>query len=182
VVIRVVDSDNLLICTRLFTHDDAPTQDIQIMLRFTLLDTADKVKNYYILRKSLEAYYSDNQEFNGYWFGRGAEVLGLKDHITDDEFSLLAENRHPKTGEQMTPRMQQNRRSGFDITFDCPKSVSLTYAFTQDDGIVRAVRQAAADTMLDMEQDAAARVRAVGANCRRASWRCEWASKRRIRR
>lgn len=129
------------------------------MLTFTEIPSADKAKKYYIHRKSLEAYYCDNQEFNGYWGGKGAELLGLKNYLADDEFCRLVENLHPGTGEQMTPRMRSDRRPGFDLTFSAPKSVSLAYAFSKDDRIVQAFRRAVWDTRDEMELEAATRVR-----------------------
>ena len=130
------------------------------MTRITNLGPSIEMTQYYIKRKSLEAYYSDNQEFNGYWGGKAAKMLGLEGHITELEFSRLSENLHPKTGERLTSKMNPARRSGFDITFDCPKSVSLVYAHSRDDRIIWAMRQAVSDISNEIEQSIATRVRA----------------------
>jgi len=129
------------------------------MLRINPIESAEKARKYYIDRKYLETYYSANQEFNGYWVGKGAEILGLKETLGAEDFCRLVENRHPKTGKRMTPRMRADREAGRDLTFDCPKSVSLLYAFSRDDRIVQAFRQAVKDTMDEMELAAATRVR-----------------------
>ena len=84
----------------------------------------------------------------------------MQGYITEEAFSLLLENRHPFTGEQLTPRMRADRRPGFDITFDVPKSVSLLWAYTKDERIIRAIRQTVDEIMLLAELDAATRVRA----------------------
>lgn len=129
-------------------------------VRKTNLKTADQMTRYYIKRDNLEVYYCENQEFNGYWGGKAAKLLGLDKYIADEAFSRLSHNLHPLTGEQLTARMREDRRPGFDITFDVPKSVSLAYAYSKDDRIVRLVRQIVHDTMEEMELQAAARVRA----------------------
>lgn len=137
------------------------------MLRITKLESPEEIRAYYITRKSIEAYYSENQEFNGHWMGKGAELLGLTGYIQDEAFSRLAENLHPQTGTKLTPRMRDDRIPGWDWTFDVPKSVSLLWAFTKDERIIRALRQAVADTVADMERAVAARVRAgLGKNAK----------------
>lgn len=135
------------------------------MLTITDLDSPEQARKYYIQRQSLETYYCDNQEFNGYWGGKGAKMLGLTGYMKNEEFNRLIENLHPHTGEQMTPRMRSDRTPGYDLTFGPPKSVSLAYAFTGDDRILQALRQAVADTRDEMERRAATRVRAgLGGN------------------
>ena len=128
-------------------------------VRINKLGGAEQVVRYYT-KQGMEAYYSQNQEFNGFWLGKGAAMLGLKGQITEEAFRKLANNLHPITGKKLTPRMREDRRSGFDITFDVPKSVSLAYAYSGDDRIVQAVRQAAADSLREKEYAAATRVRA----------------------
>jgi conjugative relaxase-like TrwC/TraI family protein len=130
------------------------------MLRITQLDSAEQARKYYIQRQSLEAYYTDNQEFNGYWGGKGAAMLGLTSYMKNEEFSRLLDNLHPATGERLTQRMRSDRRPGFDITFDVPKSVSLAYAATRNERIIQAVRKAVWQVNELMEDKAATRVRA----------------------
>ena len=128
----------------------------------TKLATPAQVEKYFIKRRSEEAYYCENQEFNGFWGGRGAKLLGLKDYMANEEFSRLCNNLHPVTGEQLTPRMKDKRRIGYDFNWNCPKSISLAYAYTRDERIIQAVRQAIRDTMEELEQMAATRVRKDG--------------------
>jgi conjugative relaxase-like TrwC/TraI family protein len=89
-------------------------------------------------------------------------MLGLKGCVTDEVFASLCNNLHPKTGEQLTPRMRADRRPGFDWNFNVPKSVSLVYAYTKDERIIQMGRQANLDTILEMQERAATRVRANG--------------------
>jgi conjugative relaxase-like TrwC/TraI family protein len=142
------------------------TKDFKhLMLRITPISSAEQALKYYVQRSNLETYYCDNQEFNGYWGGRGAEMLGLTGYMSNEAFARLIRNQHPLTGEQLTPRMRSDRRPGFDVTFDCPKSVSLAYGILKDERIVQAYRRAVWDTRDEMEAEAATRVRAnKGAN------------------
>ena len=128
-------------------------------VRINKLGGADQVIRYYTQR-GMEAYYSENQEFNGFWGGKAAAMLGLEGPLGKEEFSRLARNLHPLTGEQLTERMRTDRRSGHDFTFDVCKPISLAYAYTGDDRIMQAIRQAIRDTLAEMELRAATRVRA----------------------
>ena len=62
------------------------------------------------------------------------------------------DNRHPITGEPLTPRTKADRRILYDFTFDAPKSVSLAYELGGDERILDAFRGAVQDTMADMER------------------------------
>ncbi len=132
-------------------------------LRIHTSKSAKDTIHYHTGKKSPEAYYSaDGQEFAGNWIGKGAELLGLKGCVTDEVFASLCNNLHPVTGEQLTPRMRADRRPGFDWNFNVPKSVSLVHAYTKDERIIWAGRQANLDTILEMQERAATRVRANG--------------------
>ena len=58
--------------------------------------------------------------------------------------------------------MRSDRRPGFDWNFNVPKSVSLVHAYSKDDRIIQAMRQANLDAILLMQENAATRVRANG--------------------
>jgi conjugative relaxase-like TrwC/TraI family protein len=130
------------------------------MLRITPSKaSASQVKNYFIKHSSPEMYYSEGQDFNGIWVGKGAARLGLSGSLQEGAFSRLCDNLHPLTGEQLTARMKENRRVGYDVNFHVPKSVSLAYFYSKDERIIQKIRQAAYETILKMQEDAAARVR-----------------------
>jgi len=138
-------------------------KDVIVILRIRTSKSVGETTQYYIGKKSQEAYYStDGQEFAGYWGGKGAEMLGLRGRVTDEAFARLANNLHPFTGEQLTPRMRADRRPGFDVNFNVPKPVSLVYARTRDERIIWALRQAQFDTLLEMQEEAATRDRENG--------------------
>ncbi len=132
------------------------------MLRIVTFTSEAQAKRYHMGGQSLEAYYSEGQEFVGYWVGKGAQKLGLNGRVDKVAYDQLCENINPVTGERLTQRMNGKRRVGFDISFGVPKSVSLLYAYTRDERILRAFRQAVHDTHRQIEEEAAARVRAGG--------------------
>ncbi|HLP78473.1 MAG TPA: MobF family relaxase, partial [Candidatus Paceibacterota bacterium] len=128
-------------------------------------ESADQVEKYLRAKCSLEAYYSTNeQEVVGDWGGLGSEMLGLKGRVTDEAFGRLVHNLHPQTGEQLTDRMRKDRRPGFDVVFNVPKSVSLVYAYTKDERIIRALREVVAEVRDLAQEQAAVRIRAGNKN------------------
>jgi len=128
--------------------------------------SAKEAEKYFTGKRAQQeaSYYTrDGQEFAGYWYGKGAEKLGLAGKkVMDEAFVSLLNNQHPVLGDQITPRMRDDRRPGFDLTFNAPKSVSLVYARTKDDRIIQAFRQMHLDVIAEMESDAATRVRLNG--------------------
>ena len=59
-------------------------------------------------------YYSEGQEITGVFHGKAAERLKLPRKVTAEIFAALTENRDPATGETLTARQKENRRSGYD--------------------------------------------------------------------
>jgi conjugative relaxase-like TrwC/TraI family protein len=146
-----------------FSQDAILFPKTAMILRIHISRSGKEAIKYFCDNRSLENYYSaDGQEFRGNWGGKGAELLGLKGAYTDHGFARLVNNLHPKTGKQLTPRMKSDRRAGFDINFNCPKSVSLLYAWTKDERIIWALRQAQLETLLEMQEKAATRDRSHG--------------------
>jgi conjugative relaxase-like TrwC/TraI family protein len=130
------------------------------MLRIRVSDNAEQAKAYHIKSASLEAYYSETQEFAGYWGGKGAAMLGLKGWVDEGEaFCRLCDNLHPVTGQQLTARMMANRRVGYDFNFNAPKSVTLAYLYLKDERIMQVYRQAIQMVMEEVEERIAARIR-----------------------
>lgn len=145
------------------------------MLRITPSVSVAAAKSYYTQGLSRESYYSQGQEIIGQWYGKSAELLNLKGQVRQAEFEALCENQHPQTGKNLTPRTKGNRRVGYDLTFDCPKSVSLVYAYTQDEDILSAFRESVHETMLEVETDMQTRVRRGGKNEDRTTGNMIWA-------
>ncbi len=134
------------------------------MLRITPSENAAAAKKYFSESLKRSDYYIDGQEVAGQWHGKGAELLGLSGEIKDKDFYALLDNQHPETGERLSPRNKEARRSGFDFTFSVPKSVSVLYELSKDDQILDAMRMSAHETMQELESEMKTRVRKRGSD------------------
>lgn len=81
-------------------------------------------------------YYLDRGEPPGVWHGRGADRLGLKGAIEEDDFLDLMAGVDPVSGLALGTRHTDRTVRGYDVTCSAPKSVSVLFAFGDD-----AVRQ-----------------------------------------
>ena len=146
------------------------------MLRVTQSTSAAAAKKYFTENLARQDYYSAGQTVTGHWHGQAAERLGLAGDVTSKHFFALADNHHPLTGEQLTPRQKHNRTPGYDFTFSAPKSVSLLYGLTGDQRIKTAMEQAVAETMREIEGEMQTRVRKGGVFADRDTGNMAWAS------
>jgi conjugative relaxase-like TrwC/TraI family protein len=131
---------------------------------FCTYTSVKEVVGYFIELKTPEAYYSDGQEFTGFWVGKAASLLGLQGRVDAKSFERLCENRHPLTGEKLKRIMRDGLRIAQDHTFGPPKSLSLAYAYTGDERLIEAVRSAGATAIEAAEKLMATRVRKNGEN------------------
>ncbi len=125
-------------------------------------------KEYFREHLCVGDYYSQGQQVRGEWFGQGAEKLGLKGAVTEQEFLRLCEGLHPQTGERLTLRRNTvrrengqtvaNRRVFYDFTISPPKGVSVV-GLLQDDRISALHDRAVRSAMAELETFAEARVR-----------------------
>ncbi|MGH7169978.1 MAG: MobF family relaxase, partial [Gemmataceae bacterium] len=120
-------------------------------------------------------YYSEGQELVGSWGGKTASRLGLSGTVDKFSFERLCDNLDPRTGEPLTVRTRSDRTVGYDFTFSVPKSVSLLYALSGDQGIMDAFRGAVDDTMREMEAEMKTRVRMGGQDTDRTTGNMVWA-------
>lgn len=120
--------------------------------------SAQAAKDYFDESLNVEDYYTEGREITGEWHGQGAERLGLCGEVKREDFHALCDNRTPD-GEKLTARDNPNRRVGFDITFNVPKSVSLHYSMTGNTEILEAFQDSYRETMAELEQEAMVRVR-----------------------
>src|SRR5271163_3709499 len=141
------------------------------MIRVTQQDSAKDAKRYY----ATADYYTEGQELVGSWGGRGAARLGLSGTVDKDSFERLCDNLDPRTGEPLTVRTRTERTVGYDFTFSVPKSVSLLYALSGDQGILDAFRGAVDETMREIEAEMKTRVRMGGKDENRVTGNMVWA-------
>lgn len=129
------------------------------MIRMIQSSSAAHAKAYFSQALAKADYYLNDQELQGYIHGKLAERLGVTGKATKQAFFALCENIHPLTGEPLTARTKDERTTGYDINFHCPKSVSILHALSKNDHLLEAFRQSIHQTMLDIEADAKTRVR-----------------------
>jgi conjugative relaxase-like TrwC/TraI family protein len=140
---------------------------IQTKIQFNLANA----KKYFREHLGAGDYYSEGHKIKGEWIGQGAEKLGLKGFVTEEEFIALCEGKHPETGQRLGQRLNSvrheddevkaNRRIFYDFTIAPPKSVSVV-ALTQDDRILKLHEKAVQQAMWELEKLAGARIRRSG--------------------
>jgi conjugative relaxase-like TrwC/TraI family protein len=86
----------------------------------------------------------------------------LAGDVTRKDFMALAMNQDPATGGRLTLSNKKNRTSGYNITFDLPKSLSLYLAETGDKKVEWLILESFKETMLEIEQSMQTRVRKNG--------------------
>ena len=89
-------------------------------------------------------YYRDGPD-PGQWCGAGTAALGLHGPVDLVLLGRLLKGRHPTTGAPLTTRPAPHRRSGWDLVFAAPKSVSLVVGLApppQADALAGAQRAA----------------------------------------
>ena len=125
-------------------------------------------------------YYDEGCRVQGEWHGQGAELLGLRGEVTQEQFEAVREGLHPETGEFLRPRHSADRldangseqskgRSLYDLTFSAPKSISIQALVGGDERLIEAHDKAVREALAEAENYAAARVRLNGANEDRAT-------------
>lgn len=145
------------------------------MIRMIQSRSAGHAKAYFSDALSKSDYYVTDQELAGRWQGRLVERLGLQGQTTRDAFFALCENRDPKTGESLTPRTREDRTTGYDINFHCPKSVSVLHALANDDHILKVFEESVTETMKVIEADSKTRIRKGGTYDDRQTGELAWA-------
>ncbi|WP_303316858.1 MobF family relaxase [Flavivirga abyssicola] len=147
------------------------------MIRMFQSSTSAQAKDYFKDALSKADYYLEDQEVNGQFNGRIAKRLGLEGKTVDKEtFEKLCDNINPKEGGSLTPRTVDNRRVGYDISFHCPKSVSILHALGEEKRVLPAFEQSVHETMLEMQEDMQVRVRTDGQNTDRETKELLWAN------
>lgn len=146
------------------------------MIRMIQSRSAGHAKAYFSDALSKSDYYVSDQELAGYWEGQLADRLGLKGMATKESFFALCENQNPITGDHLTPRTKEERTTGYDINFHCPKSVSVLHVMSEDNHILSAFQESVKETMKEIEADSKTRVRKDGVYDDRSTGELVWAN------
>lgn len=145
------------------------------MFRATVCQSGKAARDYYTSALSLGDYYVPEDMHRSEWCGEGAKLLGLAGPVTRESFCALADNRHPGSDEQLTPRHRANRRVGYDCNFHAPKSVSIAALPGNDPELLDAVWDATTAVMRTVEERAHTRVRTGGRSEDRKTENLVWA-------
>jgi conjugative relaxase-like TrwC/TraI family protein len=149
------------------------------MIRFHASRSAGDAIRYYTHLTLGDYYTRDGSSVSAVSIAGGklAERMGLDGRALEpEEFAALAQNRHPETGEQLTPRMKQNRRVGWDVTADVSKSATLLWALAGDERIPELAMRVDQQVMRLMERDMRVRVRAKGQDSDKVTGEGLWSS------
>src|SRR5713226_1249661 len=123
--------------------------------------TAAQAETYYEEKYAQDDYYSEQQRVVGEWFGRGAEQLGLSGNVATEDFRSVLHGLRPASTEILVHKASayDDRRAGWDATFNAPKSVSIQGLVGGDDGLVEAHRKAVSRALEELEHYALSRRR-----------------------
>lgn len=131
--------------------------------------TPAKVKEYYKSEYSAasNSYFSQSGTLQGHWHGQLASEFGLTGPVEAEAFDRLADGQNPVTGLQLIAHRDTHltregkeapHRAGWDLTFNAPKTVSLTALVGNDDRVREAHRDAVVRTLDYLERYTQARM------------------------
>jgi len=77
-------------------------------------------------------YYLNDDAPRGEWTGKGSICLGLSNKTIGDEYHYIMKGLSPDGKEPLCAQLADNHRSGWDLTFSAPKSVSIVWAIADE--------------------------------------------------
>ncbi|MDF1596195.1 MAG: MobF family relaxase [Acidimicrobiia bacterium] len=123
-----------------------------------MLSLAKARKDYYLRKTSeispREDYYLRGGNATGRWHGTGAAEQGLTGTVSAEGLVRLFDGQHPATGEQLGRQLRKDGVAAWDLTFSADKSVSLLWAFGDDEvrrHVVEAFEEATAEAVAYLE-------------------------------
>ena len=121
--------------------------------------TAAQAETYYEEKYSHDDYYSEKQRVVGQWFGRGAEELGLSGEVATEDFRAVLRGLRPASGDVLVHKANgyDDRRAGWDATFNAPKSMSIQGLAGDDHRLIEAHGKAVSRALAEVEQYALSR-------------------------
>ena len=123
-----------------------------------MLSIAKARKDYYLQKLGEispgEDYYLRGGTATGRWHGSGALEQGLKGIVSAEGLVRLFDGQHPVTGEQLGRQLRKDGVAAWDLTFSADKSVSLLWAFGDDEvrrHVVEAFEESTAEALTYLE-------------------------------
>ncbi len=123
-----------------------------------MLSLAKARKDYYLRKTSeispREDYYLRDGNATGRWHGTGAAEQGLTGTVSSEGLARLFDGQHPATGKQLGRQLRKDGVAAWDLTFSADKSVSLLWAFGDDEvrrHVVEAFEEATAEAVAYLE-------------------------------
>ncbi|EEJ1918060.1 conjugative transfer relaxase/helicase TraI [Salmonella enterica subsp. enterica serovar Urbana] len=112
---------------------------------------------------SHEDNYYASGSLDSRWMGEGAEKLGLKGEVASADMDAVRQGRLPD-GSDLSRMVDgvNKHRSGYDLTFSAPKSVSVMALVGEDRRFIEAHNRAVAVVMKEVEQLVSARITLEG--------------------
>lgn len=112
---------------------------------------------------SHEDNYYASGSLDSRWMGEGAERLGLKGEVASADMDAVRQGRLPD-GSDLSRMVDgvNKHRSGYDLTFSAPKSVSVMALVGEDRRFIEAHNRAVAVVMQEVEQLVSARITQEG--------------------
>lgn len=97
------------------------------MMSFKSISSSSQASTYY---ESLatEDYYELGGEPAGYWLGQLQSAMHLNNEVRVGELGKILQGYHPTTGEGLASNAGEGHKSGWDMTFSAPKSLSVAWA------------------------------------------------------
>src|SRR5713101_5075287 len=123
--------------------------------------TAAQAETYYEEKYSHDDYYTQEQRVVGQWFGRGAHELGLTGEVVSEDFRAVLHGLRRASGQVLVHKANgyEDRRAGWEASFNAPKSVSIQGLVGEDHQIIEAHRKAVSRALEELEQYALSRRR-----------------------
>ena len=127
-----------------------------------------KVKDYYKSEYSAasNSYFSQSGTLQGQWHGQLAAEFGLTGPVEAQAFDRLADGEDPRSGNQLIRHRDTHltregkeiaHRAAWDLTFNAPKTISLTALVGEDERVRNAHREAVSRTLDYLERYTQAR-------------------------
>lgn len=112
---------------------------------------------------SHEDNYYASGSLDSRWMGEGAEKLGLKGEVASADMDAVRQGKLPD-GSDLSRMVNgvNKHRSGYDLTFSAPKSVSVMALVGEDRRFIEAHNRAAAVVMQEVEKLVSARITEEG--------------------